>query len=196
MRVESLWDLVLIYDELLDALGLDSAARRQLVRRDGGLRGRSAPSREGRQARPARPDRPVARRRAGRALHDDAAGRAARDAVHSTRCRAVQDVSRAADDPDELAVALADSVWALGATGKFVWPIPDKGLDRRLHRVTAPTLIVWGERRPPRPAVYAEEFADRIADSRVEIVAGAGHVPQWERLETVAPLVLDFLADA
>ena len=44
------------------------------------------------------------------------------------------------------AVALADLVWAMGATGKFVWPIPDKGLARRLHRVTAPTLLVWGDR--------------------------------------------------
>jgi pimeloyl-ACP methyl ester carboxylesterase len=28
----------------------------------------------------------------------------------------------------------------------------------------------------------------------VEIVPGAGHVPQVERLDVVAPLVLDFLA--
>ena len=34
--------------------------------------------------------------------------------------------------------------WALGCTGKFMWPIPDKGLRKRLHRIAAPTLIVWG----------------------------------------------------
>ena len=33
---------------------------------------------------------------------------------------------------------IADLVWALGATGKFVWPIPDKGLKKRLHRIKAP----------------------------------------------------------
>jgi hypothetical protein len=27
----------------------------------------------------------------------------------------------------------------------------------------------------------------------VEIIKGAGHVPQWEQLETVRPMVLDFL---
>ena len=96
-------------------------------------------------------------------------------------------------DPQELAIAQADSVWALGATGKFVWPIPDKGLKNRLHRITAPTLIVWGEHDRLIPSVYAQEFAERIADARVEIVEGSGHVPQWEQLETVAPLVLDFL---
>jgi hypothetical protein len=30
------------------------------------------------------------------------------------------------------------------ATGKFIWPIPDKGLKKRIHRVKAPTLLVWG----------------------------------------------------
>jgi pimeloyl-ACP methyl ester carboxylesterase len=96
-------------------------------------------------------------------------------------------------DPQELAVTMADSVWALGATGKFVWPIPDKGLSKRLHRITAPTLILWGEHDALISPVYAQEFAERIADSRVEIIEGSGHVPQWEQLGTVAPLVLDFL---
>ena len=95
-------------------------------------------------------------------------------------------------DPQELAVTPADSVWALGATGKFVWPsrqgpeeapAPDHGAD-----------TVWGEQDRLVSAVYARELADRIADSRVEIVEGAGHVPQWEQLERVAPLVLGFLA--
>src|SRR3989442_8568460 len=36
-------------------------------------------------------------------------------------------------------------MWAMGATGKFIWPIPDKGLKKRAHRVTAPTLLVWGK---------------------------------------------------
>ena len=50
------------------------AARRQLVRRHGGLRARRArAATRDPQARAARPDRPVARRRAGRALHDDVA---------------------------------------------------------------------------------------------------------------------------
>ena len=34
--------------------------------------------------------------------------------------------------------------WALACTGKFIWPLPDKGLKKRIHRISAPTLIVWG----------------------------------------------------
>jgi pimeloyl-ACP methyl ester carboxylesterase len=44
--------------------------------------------------------------------------------------------------------------------------------------------------------VYAEEFAALLADARVEVVPGAGHVPQLERLDVVAPLVLEFLGGA
>jgi pimeloyl-ACP methyl ester carboxylesterase len=63
-----------------------------------------------------------------------------------------------------------------------------------MHRITAPALVIWGEHDRLVSPVYAQEFAARLADARVEIVAGAGHVPQVERLDAVAPLVLDFLA--
>ena len=61
-------------------------------------------------------------------------------------------------------------------------------------RVTAPALVVWGEDDRLVSPVYAREFADRLGDARVEIVPGAGHVPQLERLDVVGPMVLDFLA--
>jgi pimeloyl-ACP methyl ester carboxylesterase len=107
---------------------------------------------------------------------------------------AVQAALKMPDDPNEVAVVTADLVWALGATGKFVWPIPDKGLKKRLHRVKAPTLIVWGEDDALVSSVYAKEFASRIADARIEIIKDCGHVPQVERLEVLAPIVAKFLA--
>jgi pimeloyl-ACP methyl ester carboxylesterase len=96
-------------------------------------------------------------------------------------------------DPKQVAVIVADLIWALGATGKFVWPIPDKGLKKRLHRVTAPTMIVWGEDDALISSVYAKEFADRIANARIEIIKDCGHVPQVERLDVLKPLVAKFL---
>jgi pimeloyl-ACP methyl ester carboxylesterase len=106
---------------------------------------------------------------------------------------AVQAALKMPDDPDEVAVVTADLVWALGATGKFVWPIPDKGLKKRLHRVKAPTLIIWGEDDALVSSVYAKEFASRIANSRIEIIKDCGHVPQVERLGVLAPIVAKFL---
>jgi pimeloyl-ACP methyl ester carboxylesterase len=107
---------------------------------------------------------------------------------------AVQKAIKMPDDPTEVAVITADLVWALGATGKFVWPIPDKGLKKRLHRIKADALIIWGEEDALISSVYAKEFAQRIANSRIEIIKDCGHVPQVERLDVVKPLVAKFLA--
>ena len=106
---------------------------------------------------------------------------------------AVQAALHMPSDPKQVAVIVADLIWALGATGKFVWPIPDKGLKKRLHRVTAPTMIVWGEDDALISSVYAKEFADRIANARIEIIKDCGHVPQVERLDVLKPLVAKFL---
>ena len=98
------------------------------------------------------------------------------------------------EDPDALASAQAQMVWNLGATGKLCWPIPDRGLHKRLHRISAPTLLVWGEEDALIPAVYAEEFRSRIADSRVEIIPKSGHIPQVEQMEATYSAVSAFLS--
>jgi pimeloyl-ACP methyl ester carboxylesterase len=192
--VKSLWDLVLIYDELLDALDLGpvpvvgasfggmmacevAAHRRAAVSRlvlldPIGLWRDDAPVA---QYMTMSPDELVA------------------VLFHDPSSPVVAQAMALPEDPEEQAVAMADAVWALGATGKFVWPIPDKGLHRRMHRITAPALIVWGEHDRLVSPVYAQEFASRLGDARVEIIPGAGHVPQLERLDLVAPMVRDFL---
>jgi pimeloyl-ACP methyl ester carboxylesterase len=105
----------------------------------------------------------------------------------------VQKALQMPEDPAQVATITADLVWALGATGKFVWPIPDKGLKKRIHRIKAETLIVWGEDDALISSVYAKEFASRIASSRIEIIKDCGHVPQVERLEVLKPIVAKFL---
>ena len=109
-------------------------------------------------------------------------------------CAAAKAMSTLPPDPALAATILANLVWAMGCTGKFVWPIPEKGLRQRLHRLTAPTLIVWGEDDSLVPAAYANEFGTAIANSRVEIVRDAGHIPQAEQMETTLAIVRDFLA--
>jgi pimeloyl-ACP methyl ester carboxylesterase len=80
----------------------------------------------------------------------------------------------------------------MGATGKFVWPIPDKGLKKRIHRITAPTLVLWGKEDRLVPAVYADEFTRRIPGARLHTVDGAAHAPHLERPDAVAQVVRDF----
>jgi pimeloyl-ACP methyl ester carboxylesterase len=87
-------------------------------------------------------------------------------------------------------------MWAMGATGKFIWPLPDKGLKKRIHRVTAPTLLVWGKEDRLVPPVYADEFVRRLPAARLQTVEGAGHAPHLEQPAVVARAVRDFLGGA
>ena len=93
-----------------------------------------------------------------------------------------------------MADAIASMTWAMGCTAKFVWPVPDRGLARRLHRVTAPTLVIWGAQDALVSSVYAAEFGKRIEGARVEILEGCGHVPQVEKREETLALVREFLS--
>lgn len=96
-------------------------------------------------------------------------------------------------DPEAAVVATAQKIWNLGATGKMVWPIPDRGMERRLHRVKVPTLIIWGADDALIASSYAHELAKRIKGSQVEIVADCGHIPQVEQCQTTLRLVTRFL---
>src|SRR5262249_57454027 len=47
---------------------------------------------------------------------------------------------------------------------KFLFPVPENGLERRLWRIEAPTLIVWGEQDRLGGPTYADIFREKIAD--------------------------------
>ena len=96
-------------------------------------------------------------------------------------------------DPAERIDALAQLIWAQACTGKFVWPIPDRGLKGRTHRIAAPTLIVWGKADRIIASDYAQEFAQRIAGARVELIDDTGHLPHLEQPDAVAKAVRAFL---
>jgi pimeloyl-ACP methyl ester carboxylesterase len=81
----------------------------------------------------------------------------------------------------------------LAAAGKLIWPIPDKGLKKRLHRIKAPTLIIWGERDGIVPPAYGAEMQRRIAGARLETIERTAHVPMLERPAEFVRLVAGFL---
>lgn len=83
----------------------------------------------------------------------------------------------------------------LGAATRFMWPIPDRGLSRRLASVQASTLIVHGEHDVLVPSRYAQAFADRIANSDAALVAKAGHFPMIEQEEALVQKIVTFLQD-
>jgi pimeloyl-ACP methyl ester carboxylesterase len=96
-------------------------------------------------------------------------------------------------DPDARIDTLSQFIWAQACTGKFVWPIADRGFKNRIHRVAAPTLIVWGQQDGIIAPAYAQEFAQAIAGAQVALIDRAGHLPHLENSEVVGNTVHDFL---
>ena len=95
---------------------------------------------------------------------------------------------------DGLADALArDRMQDIAAAGKFLWPLPDKGLHRRAYRIKAPTLLLWGEQDRINPPSYAADFQGLIAGSRTGTVANAGHLLMLEQPDAFADAVAAFL---
>jgi pimeloyl-ACP methyl ester carboxylesterase len=92
------------------------------------------------------------------------------------------------DTPPEVQ-ELIPVVRGMTTLAKFMWPIPDRGLSRRLWRITAPTLVVWGDRDALSPVQYADDFVAGIPNARKAIVSGAGHLVTVEAPEeTIAPI--------
>jgi pimeloyl-ACP methyl ester carboxylesterase len=88
--------------------------------------------------------------------------------------------------------AQIESIQRRAAMAKFVWPIPDKGLKKRLHRIAAPTLLLWGDADRANPVVYAEEWQRRIKGAALKILPG-GHMLLHESPDAVASATLEFL---
>lgn len=98
------------------------------------------------------------------------------------------------EDPDIAAAAVAGLVWAFGSTGKFAWPIPDRGLRARLHRLTSPALLVWGRQDRLAPVGYVDEWRSELTSSQAVLIDDCGHIPQVEKLDETVQAVEDFLA--
>jgi non-heme chloroperoxidase len=63
----------------------------------------------------------------------------------------------------------------------------------RLHRISAPTLLIWGA----RDALFARDEQDRLMaalpHAALKVYAETGHCPNWERPEQVAADLTAFM---
>jgi pimeloyl-ACP methyl ester carboxylesterase len=109
--------------------------------------------------------------------------------------------------PEELAAFLAappgeDAVeWSIllarasEAAARLLWPTGDLGLRKRLHRIQAPTLLLWGAQDRIVPPGYARRFSSALG-GWVELreLAGAGHMAEIDQPDAVAAAIQGFLA--
>ena len=104
---------------------------------------------------------------------------------------------RRPDDLDARRARIRESLARPGGWDAFIRTTNTShaAAEARLDDVTAPTLVVMGERDPDfgDPTAEARLIGDRLG-GRVVIVPGAGHYPQAEYPEVVTPEIERFLA--
>ncbi len=81
----------------------------------------------------------------------------------------------------------------LSMAGKILFPIPNRRLSKRLYRLTAETLIVWGSADRLIVPAYAAHWKSLIPSARVEMVDGAAHMMPYEQPEAFARTLTGFL---
>ncbi len=76
-------------------------------------------------------------------------------------------------------------------TTRLCWKpyMHDPSLIHLLPRVEAPTLLVWGENDRIVPLNAGKHIASAMPNARLEVIAGAGHLPHIEKPQEVIPLL-------
>lgn len=81
------------------------------------------------------------------------------------------------------------------AAARLLWPLGHRGLRKRLHRISARTLVLWGADDRVIPPSYAKLFAESLGgQTQLRTVAGAGHLADLDAPGHVAGAIRAFLA--
>ena len=81
----------------------------------------------------------------------------------------------------------------MAMAGKLLFPVPNRRVSKRLYRLTAQTLVLWGERDKLMPPVYALRWGALIPHATVVRIEGAGHMLPYEQPETFVAALDRFL---
>ena len=85
---------------------------------------------------------------------------------------------------------------SLTITGRVGWEPPylhDRKLRGRLRRITAPTMLVWGDTDRMIPIANGRAYSENIPQASLRIVKGGGHSVQIEKPDEVLAHVVPFL---
>jgi len=81
----------------------------------------------------------------------------------------------------------------LAMAGKILFPIPNRRVSKRLYRVSAKTLVLWGEADRLIVPAYAQRWARLIPGAPAQMIPDAGHMLHYEQPETFVDALVRFL---
>jgi pimeloyl-ACP methyl ester carboxylesterase len=68
-------------------------------------------------------------------------------------------------------------------------------LGDKLHKIKAPTLLIWGKQDNVTPPFVGEKFHELISDSRLHFLDECGHAPMMEKPEEFNEILDAFLKE-
>lgn len=86
-----------------------------------------------------------------------------------------------------------NALYAVTALGQSLDEIAAEEYSRRIPEVQLKTLIIWGREDSWIPVEDAWKFEKALPNATLKIIPGCGHIPQEERPEETAQLILEFL---
>ena len=82
-------------------------------------------------------------------------------------------------------------------TTKLGWQprLFDPDLEKWLHRIKLPALLIWGDQDKLMPPAFAALWRERLPDARLVMIENCGHVPHIEKFREMIGPLKDFLAE-
>ncbi len=104
----------------------------------------------------------------------------------------IAEVGHESEEGQALIEVYIERTRTMATAAKYLWPIPNRGLQKRMHRITMPVQLIWGMHDRVVPPSYADRFERLLPDVRCAHV-DAGHELLLEAAEDVTGRIEAFL---
>jgi pimeloyl-ACP methyl ester carboxylesterase len=95
------------------------------------------------------------------------------------------------DNPDE--ERMLRGFQSMAVLARLLWDRPyDPKLPVRLHRISCPVLLLWGDNDRLVPPAYGEAYRKHLPQAQMKLLKDCGHLPMFEREAEFVTAVTDF----